>query len=212
MEELIAAYLFQHHYCPVPGRGQLVIKEKPACYVLGEKKLYPPIPFIEFNSQPCSSDDLLNYISLRLQVPVEAARQGLDNYSARLEKLDAFAEMVIPGAGKFYTTTEGELVFKSISAVEHFRPPVHAERVIHPQATHAILVGDKESNSAQMAEFYSESTRVTGGKWWIGALLLFIIAIAMIIMYYSDRGTENWGNGNPVPAAEEHPTYNTPGQ
>ena len=207
IEELIAKYLFQNKTCPLPGVGSLSIGDRTASYVLGEKQIYPPMPYISFSSAERSIDGLLKYISRQQDISPGEAEKRLRNYCSKLNNLDAYAEEEIPDAGKFYVDVEGSLVFKQAHFPDAFLPPVHAEKIIHPEATHAILVGDKESNSAIMAEFYNDAVPVKKYQWWIWAIVLFALAAAMTFIYFNNGPAGSFGNGEKVPVAEPSPTY-----
>ena len=203
MEELLATYLFQNKSCPLPGVGSLSIGDNTAYYVLGEKQIHPPMPYISFSPAERSTDDLVKFISTRTDISNDEAARQLGVYCAKLNSLDAYAESELPFAGKFYVDVEGSLVFKAIHFPEDFLAPLHAEKMIHPEATHNILVGDKESNSALMTQFYSESP-LKRDRWWIWAIVLFLIASISIIIYYTGDTV-----AGKVPVKETQRTYTT---
>jgi len=210
MEELITTYLFQNKTCPLPGVGSLSIGDRTASYVLGEKQMHPPLPYISFSPVERPADDFIKYVSVRTGTSAEEAIRKLENYCSKLNNLDAYAEMEIPFAGKFYVDVEGSLIFKQIHFPEAFLPPVIAEKIIHPESTHTILVGDKESNSALMTEFYKEAEPVKKYRWWIWAFILFLIAATAILVYLNNNSVGFFGNSEKKPAGTASPTYKIP--
>ncbi|MBL0146223.1 MAG: hypothetical protein IPP48_11050 [Chitinophagaceae bacterium] len=62
-------------------------------------------------------------------------------------------------------------------------PSAHAERVIHEAAEHNMLVGDKETTTTQMTEYYAD-TSVVKDRWWIWTIILGFGGIAAILFYY----------------------------
>jgi hypothetical protein len=72
--------------------------------------------------------------------------------------------------------------------------PVVAERVIHKDAEHAILVGDKETTNVEMTEYYTDETAVAKDKWWIWAIVLGVVAISVIAYYLSQNGIADFGS------------------
>jgi hypothetical protein len=210
MEELIALYLFQNKTCPLPGVGTLSVTEQTASFEMVEKQVLPPLPVISFSPAERSPEDFLQFISRQANIPVQESTKRLEAYCEGLRTLDAYAEEKIPGTGKFYINEEGSLVFRQEELPGYLLPPVAAERIIHPESTHAILVGDKESNSALMTEFYSEAEPAKKSRWWIWALLLSLLAIAVIVIYFNDGGNGTFGNATKVPAQTAAPTYKQP--
>lgn len=211
MEELIATYLFENKTCPLPGVGSLSIGYRTASFVLGEKQLHPPLPYISFSPVEKATDDFIKYVSIQSGVSNEEAAGSLENYCSKLNNLDSYSEMEIPYTGKFYVDVEGSIVFKQIHFPEVFLSPVHAERIIHPESTHTLIVGDKESNSALMAEYYSETEPVKASRWWIWAILLALLAVMAIAVYFSNEtNIGNFGNSEKVPAPTEVNTYHKP--
>lgn len=210
VENLITSYLFQNRVCPLPTIGTLRLEEGNAILETAEKKISPPRPIIRFHSHELPADDLLNYIAVQKNIPVENASGLLSEYCTRLQNLDAFTEVPLQNAGKFYIGADGNLLFKSIDLPDAFFPAVHAERVIHPEASHAILVGDKETTNTVMTEFYNEEEVVKKSKWWIWPILLFVVSMIMIIIYFNDRyHSPSMGNANKIIPAVETKTYDS---
>ncbi len=210
MEELIATYLFQNKKCPLPRVGTLSIETRASSFILGERMIYPPIPFISFSTTENSTDDFINFVSLQRDISTTEALQGLDDFCSKLNSLESFSEYELPFAGKFFVDAEGSLVFKQFYFQEAFLYPVPAERVMHPESSHPLIVGDKESNSALMAEFYNVSEPEKKSRWWVWALLLFLIAATVIGIFINDNGIETFGNAKKFPVQREAPAYTTP--
>ena len=75
-----------------------------------------------------------------------------------------------------------------------FFQSVVAERVIHPQAEHQILVGDKETTNTVMTEFLTEKPEVRD-RWWIWAIVLGAIGLLILLIYFTGaNGTSPFGN------------------
>lgn len=210
MEHLIADYLFKHRNCPLPGIGCLHINQQPASFILGEQQVTPPIPVISFSSQEKSSKSFIQFIAYNKGLQLPEAEKQLTDYCHSLDSLDAYSEKLIPAIGKFYVNAEGGLIFKPVNLPEELLPPVQALKVIHPDATHAIMVGDKESNSAIMTEYYSEAAPVKKRRWWIAAVILALIAIITIVVYFFNDRNGMFGNAQKTAPAAEPKTYSIP--
>jgi hypothetical protein len=92
----------------------------------------------------------------------------------------------------------GVIIFEAVPVPEIFLQPVNAERVIHPEAEHAILVGDKETTNTEMTEYFSETTEQKS-RWWIWAIVLGVSGIAALIIYMNGAGIlSRFGNAMPI--------------
>ncbi|MEJ7626962.1 MAG: hypothetical protein WKF35_08875 [Ferruginibacter sp.] len=211
MEEIIASYLFQKKNCPLPGVGMLHINNRTALYLQSEKQLNPPLPYISFNSAEFSSTEFIDYTAKNLSVSKNEAQSVINTFCLKLNNLDSFSEVEIPLAGKFYVDAEGSLVFKQFHFPESFLSAVHAERIVHPEATHSILVGDTESNSAIMTEYYSEPEPVKTSRWWIPLLILTLLALLIIAVYFiNNYNNGTMGNATKLKSSTEEKTYKIP--
>jgi len=79
-----------------------------------------------------------------------------------------------------------------------FLQPVKAVRVIHPEAEHQILVGDKETTNTVMNEYFSE-VPVKKSRWWIWAIVLGIAALIAILLYLNNYAGLLSMAGNAMP-------------
>ena len=82
----------------------------------------------------------------------------------------------------------GEILFESISALQNEVFPVHAEKIVRENAAHTMLVGDKETNTMEMTEYFQEEEHSGKGKVWIIALVIAIIAIAVLFIRFYNEG------------------------
>ena len=51
-----------------------------------------------------------------------------------------------------------------------------------------MVVGDKETNSAEMAAYFADAANSRKEKWWIAALILAAIGIAALLFYLNKHG------------------------
>ncbi len=211
MEHLIATFLFQYKYCPLPAIGKLSLTEKPALVAHGAKLIDPPQPVITLVQGEFDTDDFLAYISHVERIEKEEAQSRLQRFCKQLQGLDSYAETRIPNTGKFYVNAEGNLVFRHSTFPTIFQDSVPAEKVIHPDASHTLLVGDKESSTSQMTEYYNIEEPVPQKKWWIAVIVLALTALLIIFFYYSNNPNTGMFGNTAKPALQEEPqTYTTP--
>jgi hypothetical protein len=209
VEHLLSDYLFRNKVCPLPTIGTLFIDHKSAILETAEKQINPPVPVIILKSVEIPAEELLNYIADENNITIEQASGLLSKYCNKLQDLDQYSELDLPHAGTFYVDNN-HLSFRQAGLPKEFFPPVYAERVIHPDASHAILVGDRETTNTVMSEFYNEEEVISRRRWWILPLLLFIAAVVTIIIYFNDNDhSSSMGNAKKVVPETETKSYNT---
>ena len=94
----------------------------------------------------------------------------------------------------FFVDASGKINFKPEELPAAFTQTVFAERVIHPDAEHHILVGDKETTNTVMTELLAPKSEIKD-RWWIWAIVLGLIGIAAIVFYFTAfNGTTAFGS------------------
>lgn len=188
MQHLIASYLFQHCNCPLPGIGTLSISTKSSESDFVGKVLTAPAPVINFTEEESDAASFIQFIAAKTNSNSSEAKNALENYSETLGAAIADGTAAaIEGVGNFIVNSSGDLKFEPQQPPAAFLQPVKAERVIHPEAEHTMLVGDKETTNAVMTEYYSEE-EIKKDRWWIWAIVFAVIAIVIIIIYVNDPG------------------------
>ena len=187
MQKLIADYLFQYKKCALPQIGTLNIKTTPAESVMGEQKINAPVRSIYFTDEITDSRNLTEYIATNKNVSAEEAAYQLKNICNEIAELNNNNKFSLVGVGEFYKAGNGRISFQTVNLPAYFSPSVYAARVIHPNDSHSILVGDTETDRNTMAEYYTEDEPVSKSKWWLWAIVLFLIAAAMIVFYANDK-------------------------
>ena len=210
MEELISLYLFRYKKCPLPSIGSLQLLDGHATVLHAEKTIEPPVPYIEFRQAEIPADNFIHFIALQKSIPVADAGNKLAAFCKGLENLDAYKEVKLPYAGKFYVDAEGNLIFRQIEIPETFLPVVTAERLIHPDVAHTMRVGDKETTTVVMTELYSDTGPIKKDRWWIWATILTLLAVAALFIYFNDVSrSSSFGNAAKIVPVSEGQTYKT---
>lgn len=179
--------------------GTLYIRNKNAESDFLNKHIHPPRPVIEFETNETDAAALLDYIAAVNNSPVMQAIETLGKYCNQLKtEINAKAIATINMVGSFSSGAGGKIQFNPSQLPGALLPVVNAERVIHPDASHSMLVGDKETTTMQMAEYYTENP-VTKDRWWIWALVLAAAALLIILFYYNDMlSSTSFGNISPA--------------
>ena len=185
MQQQVASFLFQHQSCPLPGIGTLYLRRAGAAGDFTNKTIAAPKPYIEFTDTFTEPSTFINYLAEtngRSNADMTAA---LDHFCTGLKNEMAAAQQVnLPAVGVFYTDSSGKLHFTEESLPAALIQPVFAERVIHPNEEHSILVGDKESTNTLMTEMLAPKA-VTRESWWIWTMVLALVAITIILLYFT---------------------------
>ncbi len=195
MQHQIASYLFQHKTCPLPGLGTLSVLYSGAEADFTNKSIAAPKSFIEFSETETDATSLLNYLAATLGGSTYEVSEALDHFCDNLRnKITQQPDVPLENLGSFFVDASGKINFKPEELPAVFTQPVFAERVIHPDAEHQILVGDKETTNTVMTELLAPKSAIKD-RWWIWAIVLGLVGIAAIVIYSTTgKGTTAFGN------------------
>ncbi len=204
MLSTVTSFLVQNRACAIPHIGEFSITTRSAVADPVNKRFLPPVDEIQFtpSEDVKAGGELINYISKKRNTDPETAAIYLNNFGEECKiKLLRGDELYLRSLGRLHKNESGAIVFVADEPVSNFRQPVRADFVIRPDADHPVLVGDKESSASEMIEYFNEDEEeITGGrgKWWIAALLLFLLGVGAILMHFNSINY-NWkqfGNGH----------------
>jgi hypothetical protein len=208
MQQLLADYLFQNKQCALPQIGTLYIKNTTAISIFGERKISSPVPVIEFNDDIHSTEHVEAYIALQKNISRDEVAHQLKRMVENIQGLPLGQYLEIPNAGKFYKDENDKIGFIAVEVPAHFLPQVVAERVVHPNDSHTMLVGETETNTAAMAEYFSDGEPTMKSKWWIFAIASFAVAAAVIGFYASNKNADSFfGAANKIEVGVADSTY-----
>lgn len=211
MEQLLSAFLIKNKYCPLPTVGTLRIEEQAAVSSITEKKIEAPRPFISFSEKETEANPLLQYIASASGKSISAASDDLSHYSNRLLQIQPYEKVALGNLGNFSKNDLGEMHFENLAELGLYVPAVEAHRVIHPDAAHDMVVGDRSTNTVSMAEMLAieEKKKIPGWVW--GAIVLAVAASAVIIISLLNHNSTS-GSSSPVKTKEAPATYKTGSQ
>jgi hypothetical protein len=194
MYEVLNRYLFQYKSISVPGLGSLVAETIPAVSDFANKQLLPvqfKFRFDKYFDVPDKS--FFTYLSHKRGIPDFEAIRWYNEFAAGLcNKIKSEEEAVWQGIGVFKKDFGGEVVFEPYPSPYELYPVVKAERIIHADARHSILVGDKEKTNYEMTELLSDAIYVEKESWWIYALILAAIGLIVLFFHLYSHNTK-WG-------------------
>ncbi len=183
VEELIEQYLFINNECPLPGLGRLSMESKSASVKAGEQKLISPVQLIKFVPGESNSADFANFISKNKKISVDAAAVMLNEFCQQIIDLKSKQRITINQTGYFSKEGNISIDFKQFVLDEALTPLVNLNHVIHPKKEGKLLVGDAEMPIEYMKEYIAASKLQKNYQWWIAAVSMGIVSVAMIVVY-----------------------------
>jgi hypothetical protein len=195
MQKQIASYLFQHKTCPLPGLGTLSVIDSGAESDFTNKAFTAPKSAVHFEQTESDTTGLLDYLSATTGADKYEATEALSHFCDNLKKqITDKADVRLNCLGSFFVDASGAINFKPDELPRAFMQPVFAERVIHPDAEHQILVGDKETTNTVMTELLAPKSN-TKDRWWIWAIVLGALGLVALLIYFTEfNGTYPFGN------------------
>ncbi len=210
MDQFLCEYLLTNKCCPLPGIGELQFQTKSATYSQMEQTMIPPMPEVVLVRRNVEEESLLDFISNYGGLTLAETRVELKKWCDNLLNMES-GERFVKGVGSFYIDAAGRLQFRSQTLHSSLLPEVSAERVIRKEASHQILVGDKESTSVQMTEYFQEAGKVKRQRWWIAAAIMGAIAAIAISAYFATSPHPGFsGNRQAIPQHTSTETYTVP--
>ncbi|HNP23787.1 MAG TPA: HU family DNA-binding protein [Panacibacter sp.] len=182
-------YLYLHQYfatnkrLSLPGIGTFETSYTPADLDFVNRSLKAPVFNIIFHAEEKITDDnLVAFLAMRTGNSVEDCAAAFNDFSnAMQQKLKAGETENLPGIGSI-KLEQKHYVFTPDNAVQQFFPAVTAEKIVRPNASHTVKVGEEEKTSEQMHELLN--TAVKKDPWMLAATLLAAAGIIAIAAYY----------------------------
>jgi nucleoid DNA-binding protein len=186
MQDLITSFIIQSKECKLSDIGKFTVVTRPAKADIANKQITPPFREIVFNKREEKiTDELVKYVADKKGISSFEAFSEIKKWCAETkEKLKNGEEILLDSLGVLKKESSGNISFEN-QITSPFFAPVPAERVIHKNSEHAVLVGDRETTSSVMNQFYSEEETTTkSNAWKIIAIILLAIALVLLFFYF----------------------------
>ncbi|MEO8820624.1 MAG: hypothetical protein ABI267_03835 [Ginsengibacter sp.] len=186
MQDLITSFIIQSKECKLSDIGNFRVINNSAEPDIANKKISPAIDEILFSEREEKiSDELVKYIATQNHISLEEALNDLKNWCAEAKiKLQNGEELLFEPFGFLKKGDSDNIFFHSYKKTELFEP-VLAQRVIHKNSDHAVLVGDRETTSSAMNEYYQEvPPTAKGNTWKILAGIFLAIALFLLFLHF----------------------------
>ena len=197
MFQVLNAYLFQHRSISIPGLGTIYLETLPANVDVADRTMLPPAYRFRFDKYFDAPDkEFFSYIASQRDILDYEAIKWYSEFSFELRnRIRAEDQVSWDGVGVLKMDPSGNVIFESISGSPQFMVPTPAMRVNRQDAQHMLLVGDRERTNVQMNEWLHDEEGAGRKKrsWWIIALVLGLIALAILGWHFYTNG---WLFGN----------------
>ncbi len=199
MIDLITSYLIQEKSCDLAEVGRFVIKTRPAELDFLSKRIFPPQDEVIYSPKSDSiSEGLIRYISSKQEISTEETRLQIEEWCQKSKrKIQLFGAVYFTSLGKLQKSVTGSTFFQQDNHLPSYESLI-AEKVIHENEAHPMIVGDRETTSSEMKIYLEQEENNKNKKWkWI-ALILIALAILILFFHFFNSGIENWGNQNQI--------------
>ncbi len=184
-------YLLQNKSISIPGVGTVYVERKPAQSDFINRQILPPSFHYRFDKYfDAPEKDFFSYLAACRQVADYEAIQIYNQWAQEMRnEIRNNGQFIWPDVGVFTQDLSGDIRFEPEAPVEAYLQSVAAERVLHSDSKHIMLVGDREVTNLEMSEYLNEGTTVKKQKWWLYAAILALIAIIAIFLYFNKTGS-----------------------
>lgn len=195
MQKLLASYLFQTKSCSLPGLGTLLVNQSGVTGDFSNKRIEAPKQALSFVETESDQSGLIDYLCATWGAAAADVSATLIRFCEDLKgQIFSGKPVSFLHVGSFSVDGSGKIKFESDELPPAYCQPVIAERVVHPDAEHQILVGDKETTNTVMTEMLSPKT-LTKDRWWIWAIILGVAGLLLLVVYFTElKGGAPFGN------------------
>ena len=213
MQDLITSFIIQAKECKLRGIGKFRQVNTPAEPDITHNQILPPVTEYLFTGKEDKiSNELINYIAVKKNVAISEAQALINNWctdtNAQLKNKE---EVLLQSLGSLKKDASGDTRFHRQKDIPFFIP-VAAEKAVHENSSiHAVLVGDRETDSSVMNQLLQGEKATRKGGWKIMALILFIIALLILFFYFYQYplSLSSFGNQQQVVPVAPPATYHT---
>lgn len=208
VEKYIEQFLLYYYYCPLPGVGVLRIVYESAVIDMAEKKISSPVQKITFSTEEFPANDLVSYISIQSKQTLEESGYLLQEVCQQISEITSSQTFQIGSIGSFIKNDAQGLLFQQEENFLFQSPTLTIQRVIHPDSTHKVLVGDVELTNVIIHNRSDRPSKAVKLSWGVWAACLFMIASALIVIYLIDeKSSTTFGNAMSVNPTDAIATY-----
>ncbi len=208
MQHLISSFIVQTDNCSLPELGRFKKVYSTAATDIANQQISPPKEEIIFQERSENlSEELISYVAFKKQISnSDAEKELIDWCNSAKQKLNNNESIKFESVGTLKMTHSGTLYFQPEEM--GILTPVDAQRVIHQNSEHAVLVGDKESTNTLMSEYLNHEPGELNGQWKKAAIVLALLALLLLVVYFLHYDSQNkFGNKSTFNVESPRETY-----
>jgi hypothetical protein len=192
MVDLLTTYFLNNREVILPGIGQLQSIQMPARFDAARQLMLPPSEAFQWKpdaESTISPQGLMGFLSRQRHWTEEDSFEEVAAFCQQVKnELKEKGQWQWPGLGKLVTIGDGAFGFVPDRDFEIYRKSITARRVQHTERINPMLVGDRETNTADMqAELNAEEMIIEKNRWWIPAVIVGLFTLAVIIARLNGR-------------------------
>lgn len=197
MFAVLNAYLYQHRSISIPGLGTIYLETLPAAVDVADRTMLPPVYHFRFDKYFDAPDkEFFAFVAAQRDVLDYEAIKWYNEFSFDLRnRIKAEDGVNWEGVGVLKKDGSGNILFEPAQSPLLFLQPTPAMRVNRQDAQHTLLVGDRERTSGEMNEWLHDDHGRRKLSWWVIALILAGIGLAVLGWYFYSHGLST-GNQN----------------
>lgn len=213
MHDLITSFIIQSKECRLRGIGMFRSITVPAEPDIASKKISPPTMEKLFTGREEKiSDELVKYVAAKKNMQFSEALKYIKEWCDEIKsKLKNGEEIFFQSLGSLKKESSGNILFHPMNPFAFFEP-IAVERVIHKNSEHKMLVGDKETTSSVMNQyFHEEEAEMKKSNWKIISIVLLAIVLLLLFLYFYQHSISFSSTGNQIKISPQIPpaTYST---
>ena len=184
MDQYLLKYFSINSSLALPGIGSFYIETNPATLDFVNKTLHAPVTEIVYSDEANPGDEkLYSFISNESGLSKAEAGNRINQFVQQIKlQLETGRAIELHGIGTLIQKEESYFFTPALTG-KNFFPGVTAERVIRQHAEHNVRVGEDNKTSTEM-HIQLAQQEVKEERWWIAAIVLAFIGIAVIVYHY----------------------------
>ena len=192
MIDILNSYLVQHKSISIPGLGTIHLETHPAHADVYGSQILPPLflyRFDKFHDTPVK--EFFLFLADRKKIPEYEAIKIYNEYAAQFRSdIKLKEEAAWKNAGVFKIDDSGEIIFEQHHKPIPFFIPVGVNSVVEePASIPAISVEEEVLDDIPEYRLSHDIVdEIKKNDWWIYALSLFVLALAVLWIHFYNKG------------------------
>ncbi|MGZ3860819.1 MAG: hypothetical protein ACXVMS_14855 [Flavisolibacter sp.] len=185
MLSLLTKYLLQYRRLSIPHVGSFELVSQPAAFNVVDQLMMPPYFHLNWQKNDQLTDHQLAYIAASRKTDKEKIKRELEVFGENLKTRVGGASFTWNGIGVI-SQEDGVIAIKKALLPSEGWEPVTAHKMIRQNASHNMLVGDREMTSLQMSGSLGHKRLKRSNVVLIGWILFFLTLLAILFLLYKN--------------------------